>query len=489
MISRKVTYAGGLALAALALGWAVERAEAANLDKGLLKDAGPILDALAEKGVKTVGVLPFEVKKGARQAGFNAAPLATGLPGRLENAMIIGQGAEIKAIGVIRDAVGAANKAKVGSWKTSKAAFNKLFTGDYDLAWGNSKRKPDGFLTGTVVSTPEDRYHTKVVVELITPKSWVGGKVVPVKVHEIKIDTDRSLLRDLGYAYALPRSLARKKGVTSRDMDTQAVQQVDKEEKGQKQQKVDTNTTEQRQTSHTPDNVAGFRVEVEYDKVKQEIMAKDGGSQAKQPDYKLNAAKSGQDVWVYLTRVASDDVKLGAVIKVNGRSVFEEQDTESIGCKKWIYSLSDKDKRWDFGGYYSKGTAEKLSMKKFVVLTKEESDAKVSELGSRAGWIDIDIFASGSNTGGQPPEEELLISTRGAVKARGKTLKDTQDKIARANNLKLVKSKFTPRGGLIFMDSESRESDPYKSDELPNPKRVGGISIQYYENTGGKTID
>jgi hypothetical protein len=295
----------------------------------------------------------------------------------------------------------------------------------------------------------------------------------------------------MGYAYALPRALTKKKGISARDLDNQAVEQVDKEEKGQKQEKPQT-PQEKKQSSHTPEDVAGFRVEVEYDGVKQEIKARAGGSQAKQPEYKFDAAKPGQKVVIYVTRTAAEDVKLGAVIKVNGRSVFEEQDTESIGCKKWIYDLGAKDKRWDFAGYYTKGDAGKLSVKEFKVLTKEESDVKVSELGSRAGFIDIDIFASsaGGGGGGVAQEEELLISTRGAVKARGKTLKEVQDKIAKANNLKLVKSRFTPRsGGLIFMDSESREADPYKSDELPGPKRVGGISIQYYENTGGKTID
>src|SRR5687768_1917009 len=103
MMLRRVRYAGGLMAAALAFGWAAGSAEAANLDKSLLKDAGPILEGLVEKGIKTVGVLPFRVKKGARQAGFNAAPLATGLPGRLENALIVAQGSnQAKAIGVIR---------------------------------------------------------------------------------------------------------------------------------------------------------------------------------------------------------------------------------------------------------------------------------------------------------------------------------------------------------------------------------------------------
>src|SRR4051794_9104188 len=108
MINRKVTYAGALFAAALALGWAVETAEGANLDKGLLKEAGRIMDRLTESSVKTVGVLPFRVKKGERQAGFDAAPLATGLPGRIENALIVTQGgSELKAIGVIRDATAA----------------------------------------------------------------------------------------------------------------------------------------------------------------------------------------------------------------------------------------------------------------------------------------------------------------------------------------------------------------------------------------------
>jgi hypothetical protein len=487
MINRKVTYAGALFAVALGLGWAVETAEAANLDKGLLKETGPIMDKLAEHSVKTVGVLPFRVKKGERQAGFDAAPLATGLPGRIENALIVGPGGSaLKAIGVIRDATAAANKAKVGPWMTSKAAFDRLFSTPYPLAWGNTSKKPDAFITGEVINSAGDRYHTRVIVQMITAKSWKAGKPDPIKIHEFKVDTDRSLLRDLGYAYALPRALTKKKGVKSRDLDQQAVQQVDKEEQGQKQ-KAET-TEEKKQTSHTPDNVAGFRFEIEYNKAKQEITARTGGSQAQQPGFRVNAAEPGQEVWLYLTRVSGDDGKLGAVIKVNGKSVYEEQDTESIGCKKWIYDPSAKDKRWDFGGFYF----GKDSVKPFKVLTAEESEVKASELGSRAGWIDIDIFASGGSGGGGgggQQEEELLISTRGAVKARSTTLKDLQTRIAKANNLKLVKSTFKARGGIIHMDSEPRSAEPLGSDELPNPKRIGGISIQYYENTGGKVVD
>ncbi len=461
----------------------------ASLDKALLVKCPDLLDALKEEKVRTVGILPFRVKKGTRVAGFTSAPLATNLPGRLENALILTQGGHEKsAIRVIRDAAATGSKARVGSWTTTRAAFNRLFTLDYQPAWGSAAIKPDAFITGEVVNSADSRESTSVALELLKPGSWKDGRPAAVKLLTIKCGTDRALLRDLGYAYALSRSAVKARGVTSRALDQQALKQVKEEEDGLKPQPGPGTPT-----SHSARDVGGMRLEIEYDGVKQEVTAIAGDKGQRQPQYQVAAAKPGQKVVICLTRVAEDDTKLGVVLRVNGKSVLEEQDAPPEGCNRWIYAASKKGVREEYAGFYFR-EGDNLVERTFKVLTAEESAVKISEMGSRAGWIDLDVFAAGAPGGDKPDDPDgLTISTRSATKARGATLKEVQAKIAKANNIKLLSPMVTvkSRGGLIVLGAESANPSPYESSDLPNARAVGGISIRYYEKpaSGTKVVD
>src|SRR5262249_41727203 len=125
---------------------------ARGLDLALLKAAPRIAIYLSDKGYKSVGVLPFKIKKGTRQASYDGAPLAASLPGRLENALIMTMSTddERKTLKIIRDAAGSASQQRVGAWSRNKAAFDKLFSTRYPLAWGKQTARPSVFLTGIV---------------------------------------------------------------------------------------------------------------------------------------------------------------------------------------------------------------------------------------------------------------------------------------------------------------------------------------------------
>ena len=463
------TTLAGLLLLALA-----DVAPAANLDKALLKASGTLLESLADEGVRTVGVLPFRVRSGARPAGYDAAPLAASLPGRLENALILGQGSdEAKAVRVVRDAPGSIAQAGIGPWPSDRLSFRRLFSARYRLAWGDQRVKPDGFLTGLVVRDASGR-HATVEIGLLTYESWKGGKPVPKVLKKLKVAVDGSLLRDLGYCYVLPRAAAQARGVKPRDLDAQAVRQAIREEEGAA-------------APHSFADIAGMRFEIEYDGVKQRIAPLATSAKARQPLFQVPAAKPGQKVVMYLTRIADDDAKLGVVLSLNGQSLYEQQDGDKIACKKWIYAPGRK-VRDDFAGFYRRGAGKKLDVTRFKPLTAEESKEKAAQMGGRAGWIDIDVFVSGSaprpSTSGEEEEEgEMLFSTRGATRARGRTLKQVQQAIAKANNIKLVEPAVKPRSaaGLLFMEAKPSDTASYTSDELPNPRQVGGISIRSYQ--------
>jgi hypothetical protein len=448
-----------------------------NLDIALLRQAPKILKFLSDNDYKSVGILPFKVKKGTRQAGYYSAPLATNLPGRLENALIMGMGDDEKsALHIIRDAASTANQKKVGKWSKSKASFNKLFSVSYPLAWGSKQVRPDIFLTGVVTNTG-DRSTTTVEIEAFTKKDWSGSAVKRSRVLKFTVKTNRALLRDLGYSYALAARSVTRRGYTVVRRDAEAVDQVNREENGEK-------PAQGGQAAHTPDDVAGMGVEIYYDDVKQNVRPlTESADGARSPLYQVDPMPAGAKVTVVLTRVSEEDRRLGVILKVNGLSTYKLDDRDSLQCNKWLYDLSDRGKPDQFHGFWMDSSGK--DVRPFTVLTAEESATKASELGERAGWIDIDVFASGEEP---QPEEQMMVSTKGLARGarKVKTLKTLQARLMKANNVRARKSKVVMRGGggLLIPGAEPVPGAVLtESEKLPNPVRLGGISIKYYDRS------
>jgi hypothetical protein len=449
-----------------------------GLDVALLKAAPRIALYLSNKGYKSVGVLPFKVKKGTRQPSYDAAPLAANLPGRLENALVMTMSSddESKALKIIRDAAGSASQQRVGSWTRSKAAFDKLFSTRYPLAWGKRTAQPDVFLTG-IVRNVGNRSTTTVDILAFTRRSWSSSKrgVDMKPVESLLVKTDRPLLRDLGYSYALARGTL-KRGTRVAMRDQQALDQVNRDEQQgqQKQQKG--------QQGHNPNNVAGFRFEIYYNNVKQTIRPLSGGQQqAKSPTFQVDPPPTGARVAMVLTRLDGEGKTLGVVLKVNGLSTYQRDDGDSLACKKWLYDADRAGKPDRFDGFYM--DVEGKAMKPFKVLSAEESATKVNELGDRAGWIDIDVFGSGEE---KQDEEQKQVSTKGLARGAGKpaTLKALRKQLMTKNHVKVKPALVARRSasGLIVDDLE-QDGVPIETGSLPNPVRLGGISIKYYDRT------
>lgn len=418
---------------ALLLCLACAPAQADNLDRALLDRAGPILERLNAEGHRKVGVLPFRVKRGPRPASTSAAPLAVNLPGRVENALIVTDGStERLALRVLRDVSPAPD------WASSRLAFRKLFDTEHPLAWGHGKAKADAFLTGEV-STAADRRSVQVALELVTPTAWQAGKAVPRPLLTFKVETDAGLLRDLGYAFALTRSAAER----AKQRDQRAAAAVDREERDPKAPRV------------TVENVAGIRIEVEYDGVRQKLVPSKGPGQ---PTYEVPPPRPGQRVAFFLTRVSDDDVRLGAVLKLNGKSVYEEQDSASIDCRKWVYEPRTKGRRDDFVGYYRREQSGKLSvMRRFEVPATGPT------------WLDLDVYAAGSG-------EKGGVSTRALAGAKARTLKELQARLARANNLTLKRGAVAVRSaGVVILDVEPANAVAIESQKYSH---LGGMSIR-----------
>jgi hypothetical protein len=458
------------------------RSLAGQLDGALLRKGGYVLEYLNDKGYRNVGVLPFQVKKGSRPVSFEDAPVSLNLTTRLENTLIVSQNPAGKTIGVIRNASGTANRNRVGPYRTSPSAFSKLFAQKYDLAWGGRKVKADAFLTGRVVNAGKGRARTSVVVEVFDSRSMKGGKLLRQRVCKFDLPTDRALLGDLGYAWALsPTVLSR--GFRAADRDRLALRQVaGADETGEDEPQPG------QSNAHTPENVAGFRFEIFYDK-KQRISPLRGSREGQRlPLYQVPPAPPGSDVVMVLTRIDESDRTLGVVLKVNGLSTWRKEDAENILCRKWLYDPDRKGKPDRFLGFYLDVKGKNLL--KFRSLTAEESEARASALGNRVGWIDIEVFASKEESDEKEEDAPVKkISTRGVPRglARGAGLRAVQAAISKTNNFRVkpVKLPFgTPKlipRTLIDAEVAPLAGGEFEWGELPRPESLGSLSIRYHD--------
>ncbi len=470
------------------LGVATSQSQAGTLDEGLILNASRIVPDLKKAGIKNVGVLPFKIKKGSRQALYAGGPLGVAMPERLENALIMAmEPDETKAIGIIRDTMSTANKGNVGSYTSSKSAFDKLFSLNYRRAWGEGTSrlvKADGFLTGTVSNTG-DRSKTTVQINLFTKSSFVKGRIEPVKTWNFTVRTDHQLLADLGYNFSLSnKALAR--GVKPMRRDQAVQQQVNQQDQQGQQQPQDPLQTNE----HSPDNIKGFAFELLYDGVKQTITPISGQQQGSfSPEYQAPPAMPGAKIEMALTRKVGGDNKLGVLLLVNGESTWQmEKGDPEMHLRRWIMGPQHVNARQVWEGMYI--DLEGKNLRRWKTLTTEESNAKASELGNRAGWIDIYVFSSGDEPI-QPKDQPIMfVSTRGAASASAtKSMKSLRANLLRKNNVQLKRDSKgaivrRDEGGLIYYELEPETSPKIGTDELPNPVLLGHLSIRYWDRPG-----
>jgi hypothetical protein len=458
-------------------------ARADQLDRDLLRRGGQILYRLDDLGYRCVGVLPFQVVRGNRQASSQTSPLALNLATRLENTLILSQDPAGKTIKVIRAASATASRRGASAYQTSPAAFRKLFELDYTPAWGSKKVKANAFLTGRVINQGKDRSKTTVIIEAFDATSRKDGKLVKARVLQFDVATDRALLTDLGYGWSLSPVVLRR-GYNARERDRLAVRQVTRrdEEGAQQPQPGQSN-------QFTPVNLAGFTFEISYNGEKQEITSLSQRQQGQRlPLYQVPPAPPGAKIVLTLTRKDDSDRMLGVVLKVNGQSTWKREDGENSQCKKWLYGSERVDKPDRFLGFYMDTTGKNL--RKFKSLTPEESEERANQLGARVGWIDIEVFASSQGQKDTDDEEDgaKFISARSLgprPKKPRTTLRAVQAALSKANRVKVKQTRLPAPAVLsrdvIDADVEASEGGDIQTGSLPNPESLGGIAIRYWE--------
>lgn len=455
-------------------------ARAGTLDRALLDHSYDILKALKEKGIDTVGVLPFQVQRGDRPAAVDAGPLGTNLPGRLENALIMTMdpASEELVVGVIRDAAATARKAGAGAYRTDEKAFAALFAPEYPLAWGDKKAKAKAFLTGTVVNRGGDRSKTRVKVELLTPTSWKDGKPEPDQSWTFEAKADALLMADLGYTFALS-PLVMTRGLHLSERNAAVSQQVTRTDETGTARAGDYDSP-----AVTPDNFAGFAYELQYNGVGQTLKAAGGKAGARQAEFVAPPAEPGATITMKVTRIDKTAGKLGLLLLVNGKSTFAFEEADPFACRKWVYGADAAGRADIWKGFYLDQTGNNVL--RFKTLTPADAAARAGDMGGRAGLIDLYVFGSQAKADEPKPAEDAgeLISTKGmpAAKEGSLALARLREQLLAANNVRGKKA-FVARkaGGLILHEMEPQEGVTYSTADLPNPVLLGHLTIRYYD--------
>ena len=106
----------------------------------------------------------------------------------------------------------------------------------------------------------------------------------------------------------------------------------------------------------------------------------------------------------------------------------------------------------------------------FRSLSAQESAARARELRGRAGWIDLDVFASKTDRAAPAGGEEAMqISLPRLPRRRAPSLKEYQERSRSVIGLK-VKARAKARSGLILHTLEPREGGEIKQTTTPLPR-------------------
>jgi len=450
-------------------------ARADKLDKKLNETAPEIVNYVKDKGYKNVGVLKFRAQRGNQPAGFSTGPINGNLAERLENLLVIHSGDDKGPMfGVIHDAGQAAQQQKVGSWSTSAAERNNLFEKTYPLAWGTSKVKADAFLTGKVATTGDLKKTT------VTIQAFSKGSPTPVKVAEFTVDTDASMVRDMGYSFALT-ARQRSSLVKSRDAEGELVlEQANKQQpqpQPQPQPKTEDTKTDdpppvvlkpqKPQVTASPDNLAGIEVKVKSGDDTVEI--KQAGS-----EFQLECPAKGKPIAILLTN--KTDKKLGVVLKVAGMSTIGQEKDESVLCRKWVIPAG---KTYTVRGFYLAP-----DYAKYLPFTALDGDAAIkakADLGDKAQFVQVDVF---DNVEGD--KEDKLISkasARGLPRVKDRSARATypelRNELLKQAGLKKARSKD---GESIIVPADEKDAvtttPPKEDDFAKNPLQLGSLTVR-----------
>jgi hypothetical protein len=469
------------AVALIVLGIGSDRLRGENIDLKLYAEAHAIVEQLHKQGAKNVGVLHFRSQKGNGPESFNLGTISSSMATRLQNALILHMPMD-QPFGLTRDASATAAARKVGAWHKSIAERKKLFTLAYPPAWGSAPIKPNIFLTGVVRLNPppkkaSDLETTTVVIQAFTAKEPEKR----IKLHEFTVATDRHILREFGQSFALSaRSLRGSgKGLSSLNRDQRAVRDARRRDIG-----------DASEGEVSPDNLFGLSVKIFYDGVEQTAIQPDTNSRG---EWRVQPPAPGAKVTFQVRNSGGRAALLGAALSLNGRSFWQQQTGDVIPEQIWLFN-ADAQKTTEFAGFYMDIAGKNLIP--FKVLSPQESQARESEFGDRVGLLNVDVYESRP---GEPKDDgEMQISLARSSRPLRKparalnTLKDAKAAVILSDAKLFARERTSAlkRNLIVPSDAPPQEGGEIVLRDLPNPVRLGGITIRYYDpKRGGSSAE
>jgi hypothetical protein len=201
------------ALFAIAIAAPSNAARADALDEAASDAARALAGEFKKAGYKSVGVLKFEVQKGAdaKNTYMAAGRMNELMATRLENALLRVMSYQYKKdpISITRGASEFAAKADAKSTYHSEAGRKALFAHTYPMIWG-AAQKVDAFVSGRVVLSNDRSKITAIRYFVFDTKDL---NLRPCQYETASIAMTRSMLSDLGYSF-----ISTKSGLVARDM-------------------------------------------------------------------------------------------------------------------------------------------------------------------------------------------------------------------------------------------------------------------------------
>lgn len=346
-----------------------------ELEKGLLQQAPGIIKTLKEKGYQNVGTLKFRVKNGDAAASDRAGSLNLRLADKLELALILKDDIR-QPLGIVRRASAVAATIP-GASHLSAEGRQILFSKEYPLAWGDTKVKPDAFLTGVAEISPDMSKMTIGILSFDT-KSEEMAKVV---TFDIKPDLEDLL--EVGESFTVRGVFDRAKiiNTTEADRKDQATTEAIQTSLAiKKETAASFKPTNSAQHTLSPGNLdAPIELDVRFDGQSMPLEFREGAAFLQEP-------KERQKVTLVVRRKKDQTSRLGVVVKVNGENTVYRQKLEDSQCAPWV--MDPVLKEFEIKGFQTntEGANE------FKVLSAAESKAREIDYGEHVGTLSITVF-------------------------------------------------------------------------------------------------
>jgi len=424
--------------------------------------------------VNVLGVLPFETDLGNGKRTLNSGPINTNLRDRLEAALILvnplnkdEQGRFTKDTKRLLLDPGTLISRKypgVNPYKPS-ADRAKLFESAYPVAWQSAMpAKPHAFLKG-VVSLSRDHKNLAVKITMFTATQPARD----VTLAEFTVKTDHVILSDMGRGFALSRSNAVQKNITSIEALNNAITNQSSD--------ADLGNQQNNQSPFNQNSEAKWvQLTVAYNGQPQPLQpnAADGNNNWLVGDVNTGLPE-GQTMSFRLKNLSQE--RLGVVLIVNNHStLYGEAPDQPEKMSMWIL---DSGKEITIEGQFER---DNKTWRKLVGLSPDESKGRHEELGGNrfAGSIHMYVFREQRDA--PVTTETALVAVGQSFRPGGTRYGQKTDPAAFAKHI--AKNMGASLGKGLAAPTELGGMKDLQVVEFKNIMQVEYMQLRYYKPAG-----